>query len=47
MSRRLERMRANPAGDWTIADIQALCWEHTLRPAKRWFALQGVTSFAP
>jgi antitoxin HicB len=21
-------MRANPAGDWTIADVEALCWEH-------------------
>jgi hypothetical protein len=27
-SRRLERMRANPASDWTIADVEALCWEH-------------------
>jgi hypothetical protein len=21
-------MRANPAGDWTIADVEALCREH-------------------
>lgn len=27
---RLERMRANPAGDWTIADVQAVCRDHVL-----------------
>ena len=32
MSRsRLEAMRANPAGDWTIADVEALCREFGLR----------------
>ena len=28
MSERLERMRANPTTDWTIADVQAVCREH-------------------
>ena len=27
-SKRLEEMRRNPAADWTIADIEALCREH-------------------
>ena len=27
MSKRLERMRSNPRGDWTIADVQAVCAE--------------------
>jgi hypothetical protein len=27
MSRRLERMRENPAADWTLADVEALCRE--------------------
>jgi len=27
----LARMRRNPAGDWTIADVVALCREHSLR----------------
>jgi len=31
MSGRLERMRSNPAGDWTIADVEALCLEHGVR----------------
>jgi predicted RNA binding protein YcfA (HicA-like mRNA interferase family) len=26
----LERMRANPAGDWQIGDVEALCREHGL-----------------
>jgi len=26
-SERLERMRRNSAGDWTIADVEALCRE--------------------
>lgn len=26
-SDRLERMRRNPAGDWTISDVEALCRE--------------------
>jgi len=30
MSDRLERMRRNPAGDWTIQDVEALCREHAL-----------------
>lgn len=28
MSKRLERMRANPQGDWAIRDVEALCREH-------------------
>ncbi|HEY1243490.1 MAG TPA: type II toxin-antitoxin system HicA family toxin [Hyphomicrobiaceae bacterium] len=28
---RLERMRANPAGDWTIGDVGAVCREHGVR----------------
>lgn len=28
---RLDRMRLNPAGDWTIADIQAVCNERGIR----------------
>lgn len=27
MSKRLERMRANPQNGWTISDIEALCRE--------------------
>jgi hypothetical protein len=27
MSKRLERMRRNPAADWTIGDIEAVCRE--------------------
>ena len=30
MSDRLERMRRNPAGDWTIHDVAALCREHAV-----------------
>jgi hypothetical protein len=26
----LERMRANPAGDWRIRDVEALCREYGL-----------------
>ncbi len=26
----LERMRANPAGDWRIGDVEALCREYGL-----------------
>jgi hypothetical protein len=26
----LESMRRNPAGDWRISDVQALCLEHGL-----------------
>jgi len=28
---RLDRMRASPAGDWTINDVEALCREHGIR----------------
>jgi hypothetical protein len=28
MSDRLERMRRNPVGDWTIRDVEALCREY-------------------
>lgn len=28
MSKRLERMRQNPQGDWTIRDVEAVCREH-------------------
>jgi hypothetical protein len=31
MSRRLDRMRSNPAGNWTIADVEAVCREHDVR----------------
>lgn len=27
MSKRLEAMRRNPRGDWTISDVEALCRE--------------------
>ena len=30
MSKRLERMRRNPAADWTIEDIEAVCREHAI-----------------
>jgi predicted RNA binding protein YcfA (HicA-like mRNA interferase family) len=32
----LERMRRNPAGDWRIRDVEAVCLEHGLqfRPGK-------------
>jgi hypothetical protein len=35
-SGRLERMRRNPAGDWTISDVAALCRDCGLpfRPGK-------------
>ena len=26
----LERMRRNPAGDWTIRDVESVCREHGL-----------------
>ena len=28
---RLDRMRANPAGDWKIADVEAVCQENGVR----------------
>ena len=28
---RLDRMRANPAGDWGIDDVEALCAEYAIR----------------
>jgi hypothetical protein len=28
MSKRLEAMRANPLGNWTIADVEAVCREY-------------------
>ena len=31
MSNRLDRMRSNPAGDWKIADVEAICREHGVR----------------
>jgi hypothetical protein len=32
MSRfRLDRMEASPAGDWTMADVEAVCREHQIR----------------
>lgn len=27
MKKRLDQMRANPGGDWSIADVEALCRE--------------------
>jgi len=46
MSRRLDRMRANPRGDWTIADVEAVCREYGIecRPSPfRQFSLSGQT----
>jgi hypothetical protein len=36
MSRRLDRMRTNPRGDWTIADVEAVCREYGIecRPSR-------------
>lgn len=36
MSDRLERMRANPKGDWKIADVEAVCREFGIecRPSR-------------
>ena len=36
MSDRLDRMRRNPAGDWTIRDVEAVCREYGLlcQPAR-------------
>lgn len=31
MTSRLENMRRNPAADWRMKDVQALCAEHGLR----------------
>jgi len=31
MSGRLDRMRSNPASDWTIADVEAVCRERGVR----------------
>ena len=31
MRKRLEAMRANPAANWRIGDIEAVCAEHGLR----------------
>jgi len=28
---RLDQMRVNPAGDWSIDDVAALCREHAIR----------------
>lgn len=33
MSKRLEAMRARPQGDWTIADIAAICREQGIHCA--------------
>ena len=35
-SDRLDRMRRNPAGDWHIRDVEAICRDHGLlfRPGK-------------
>ena len=30
LSERLERMRRNPADDWTISDVEAVCGEYGL-----------------
>lgn len=30
MSERLERMRRNAAGDWTIKDVEAVCHEYAI-----------------
>ncbi len=31
MSKRLDRMRKNPRGDWTISDVKAVCNEAGVR----------------
>jgi hypothetical protein len=31
MPSRLDQMRANPVGDWTIDDVDAVCREHAIR----------------
>ena len=31
MSKRLEAMRANPAGNWRMKDVEAICKAHGLR----------------
>lgn len=33
MSDTLDRMRRNPAADWTISDVQAVCAQHGVRCA--------------
>ena len=33
MSDTLDRMRHNPAADWTISDIEAVCLQHGVRCA--------------
>lgn len=30
MDKRLQKMRANPQNDWTIADVEAVCAAHGL-----------------
>ena len=30
MSKRLEQMRSNPRGDWTIADVEVVCREFAI-----------------
>lgn len=27
----LDRMRRNPAGDWTVADVEKVCAQHGVR----------------
>jgi hypothetical protein len=48
MTERLRRMQVNPAGDWSIADVEAVCREYGIRRAaavRRRLALQGVPTF--
>jgi hypothetical protein len=33
MTERLRRMQVNPAGDWSIADVEAVCREYGIRCA--------------
>lgn len=38
----LERMRNNPAGDWTIRDVESLCGEHELSTARVRIAMRSM-----
>ncbi|MBZ9823022.1 hypothetical protein [Mesorhizobium sp. CA4] len=45
MSKRLEQMRRNPRGDWSMRDVKAVCDEgrHSMRAAEIGrFALQNL-----
>ena len=48
MSKRLERMRSNPAANWTIEDVEAVCREHAIlcEPARGGGSHYKVAHFA-